>query len=196
MSAQKAKKSLRMPNNFIINLKFGTTACACHRQVASLRSARQAHAVTQTKKAERKARAKRSFALNRLRNLPLFRSLVFFPDIALFFCDTLLCMLFSEHCFSWAYCHIVLGKINGYKSFNYGSLDRFDHIKNPNSEGNRFRTRIRLFGVPGGNRTHGLSLRRRTLYPTELRKHIQRRFGAVICAEGLKILPFRPAFRA
>ena len=27
-----------------------------------------------------------------------------------------------------------------------------------------------LFGVPGGNRTHGLSLRRRTLYPTELRK--------------------------
>ena len=49
MSAQKAKKSLRMPKNFIINLKFGTTACACHRQVASLRSARQAHAVTQTK---------------------------------------------------------------------------------------------------------------------------------------------------
>ena len=28
----------------------GTTACACHRQVASLRSARQAHAVTQTKR--------------------------------------------------------------------------------------------------------------------------------------------------
>lgn len=28
-----------------------------------------------------------------------------------------------------------------------------------------------LYGVPGGNRTHGLSLRRRTLYPTELRKH-------------------------
>ena len=28
-----------------------------------------------------------------------------------------------------------------------------------------------LFGVPGGSRTHGLSLRRRTLYPTELRKH-------------------------
>ena len=73
---------------------------------------------------------------------------------------------------------------------------QFDGIKNPNPEGNRFRTRIRLFGVPGGNRTHGLSLRRRTLYPTELRKHIQRRFGAVICAEGLKILPFRPAFRA
>ena len=27
-----------------------------------------------------------------------------------------------------------------------------------------------LFGVPGGSRTHGLSLRRRTLYPAELRK--------------------------
>ena len=29
----------------------------------------------------------------------------------------------------------------------------------------------RACGVPGGSRTHGLSLRRRTLYPTELRKH-------------------------
>ena len=28
-----------------------------------------------------------------------------------------------------------------------------------------------IHGVPGGSRTHGLSLRRRTLYPTELRKH-------------------------
>ena len=28
----------------------GTTACACHRQMVSLRSARQAHAVTQTKR--------------------------------------------------------------------------------------------------------------------------------------------------
>ena len=28
-----------------------------------------------------------------------------------------------------------------------------------------------IYGVPGGSRTHGLSLRRRTLYPTELRKH-------------------------
>ena len=32
------------------------------------------------------------------------------------------------------------------------------------------RISTRFFGVPGGNRTHGLSLRRRTLYPTELRK--------------------------
>ena len=30
----------------------------------------------------------------------------------------------------------------------------------------------RSVGVPGGSRTHGLSLRRRTLYPTELRKQI------------------------
>ena len=30
---------------------------------------------------------------------------------------------------------------------------------------------LRFHGVPGGSRTHGLSLRRRTLYPTELRKH-------------------------
>ncbi len=29
-----------------------------------------------------------------------------------------------------------------------------------------------LGGVPGGIRTHDLPLRRRTLYPTELRKHI------------------------
>ena len=29
-----------------------------------------------------------------------------------------------------------------------------------------------LSGVPGGIRTHGLSLRRRTLYPAELRRHI------------------------
>ena len=29
-----------------------------------------------------------------------------------------------------------------------------------------------FIGVPGGSRTHGLSLRRRTLYPTELRKLI------------------------
>ena len=28
-----------------------------------------------------------------------------------------------------------------------------------------------IYGVPGGSRTHGLSLRRRTLYPTELQKH-------------------------
>ena len=27
-------------------------------------------------------------------------------------------------------------------------------------------------GVPGGIRTHGLPLRRRSLYPTELRKHL------------------------
>ena len=27
------------------------------------------------------------------------------------------------------------------------------------------------YGVPGGIRTHGLSLRRRTLYPAELRRH-------------------------
>ena len=32
------------------NFDFGTVACACHRQVASLRSARQARAVTQTKR--------------------------------------------------------------------------------------------------------------------------------------------------
>ena len=32
---------------------------------------------------------------------------------------------------------------------------------------------LRFHGVPGGSRTHGLSLRRRTLYPTELRKHIR-----------------------
>ena len=29
-----------------------------------------------------------------------------------------------------------------------------------------------LFGVPGAIRTRGLSLRRRTLYPAELRRHI------------------------
>ena len=45
--------------NFACSLIGGTRTCACHRQVASLRSARQAHAVTQTKKAERKTRAKR-----------------------------------------------------------------------------------------------------------------------------------------
>ena len=28
-----------------------------------------------------------------------------------------------------------------------------------------------FFGVPGGIRTHGLSLRRRTLYPAELQRH-------------------------
>ena len=27
-------------------------------------------------------------------------------------------------------------------------------------------------GVPGGIRTHGLSLRRRTLYPAELQRHL------------------------
>ena len=32
------------------------------------------------------------------------------------------------------------------------------------------------FTVPGGSRTHGLSLRRRTLYPTELRRHFTRLF--------------------
>ena len=32
-----------------------------------------------------------------------------------------------------------------------------------------------LLGVPGGIRTHGLSLRRRTLYPAELQRHIQLR---------------------
>ena len=31
-----------------------------------------------------------------------------------------------------------------------------------------------LSGVPGGSRTHDLPLRRRTLYPTELRKHLRR----------------------
>ena len=31
---------------------------------------------------------------------------------------------------------------------------------------------LRFHGVPGGSRTHDLSLRRRTLYPTELRKHL------------------------
>ncbi len=30
----------------------------------------------------------------------------------------------------------------------------------------------KIYGVPGGIRTHGLSLRRRTLYPAELRRHI------------------------
>lgn len=40
MSAQKAKKSLRIPKNFIVNLKFGTVACSCHIQVAFLRSLR------------------------------------------------------------------------------------------------------------------------------------------------------------
>ncbi|VDN47686.1 protein of unknown function [Petrocella atlantisensis] len=29
-----------------------------------------------------------------------------------------------------------------------------------------------LYNVPGGIRTHGPSLRRRVLYPTELQKHI------------------------
>ena len=43
------------------------------------------HTPLQNNKDRRKARAKRSFVLNRLRNLPLFRSLVFFLDIALFF---------------------------------------------------------------------------------------------------------------
>ena len=36
------------------------------------------------------------------------------------------------------------------------------------------------FGAPGAIRTRGLSLRRRTLYPTELRKHTNlpsRKFG-------------------
>ena len=40
---------------------------------------------------------------------------------------------------------------------------------------------IRAFYVPGGIRTHGLSLRRRTLYPAELRRHapnILNGFGA------------------
>ena len=31
---------------------------------------------------------------------------------------------------------------------------------------------FRIFGTPGGIRTHGLPLRRRPLYPTELRVHI------------------------
>ena len=30
---------------------------------------------------------------------------------------------------------------------------------------------FRIFGDPGGIRTHGLSLRRRPLYPAELRNH-------------------------
>ena len=32
---------------------------------------------------------------------------------------------------------------------------------------------LRHFGTPGGGRTHGLSLRRRPLYPTELRAQIR-----------------------
>ena len=31
---------------------------------------------------------------------------------------------------------------------------------------------FRIFGTPGGIRTHGLPLRRRPLYPTELRVHV------------------------
>ena len=33
-------------------------------------------------------------------------------------------------------------------------------------------TSLRFSTAPGGIRTHGLSLRRRSLYPAELRKHV------------------------
>ena len=47
-----------------------------------------------------------------------------------------------------------------------------------------------FFGIPGRNRTAGLSLRRRTLYPTELRRRICRKKAALYFISK-QFLPFR-----
>lgn len=67
-----------MPKNFIINLYLALWRVLVIDKCGSLTLAAAKHTPPQKNKAKRKAKAKRSRPLNRLGELPLLRSLVFF----------------------------------------------------------------------------------------------------------------------